>query len=349
MPVRRSAPLLLLALALAPSLACDEGATRGEVASPPSPGAEAPPADEAPELAAAAALPEASPAAPAADASPAADRDAATPPDPALLAGYPWLAQDEAALAGVADTLDRRFAAPPGFTRVDVDDGSFGAFLRTLPLRPAGTPVQSYAGATILPPKHPNLAAVAAIDVGERDLQQCADSIIRLHAEWKFARGERDHSYRSASGVALPFARYLKGERIVLVDKALEWRAKGAPRAASHAALRSYLNGVFAWANTGSVAQQAAKVKRDALRPGDFFVVPGGPGHAVLILDVAAAEDGRVALLIGQGFMPAQSFHVVRPSGAATPWFVVAPDDAGGVTTPFWATFPWSSLRRLDR
>lgn len=46
--------------------------------------------------------------------------------------------------------------------------------------------------------------------------------------------------------------------------------------------------------------------------------------------------------------MPAQSFHVLRPDGAKGPWFVVGADDAG-VKTPFWETFPWTSLRRLDR
>ena len=46
--------------------------------------------------------------------------------------------------------------------------------------------------------------------------------------------------------------------------------------------------------------------------------------------------------------MPAQSFHVLRPDGAKGPWFVVEPSDAG-VKTPFWETFPWTSLRRLDR
>jgi hypothetical protein len=347
MSVRRPDSLALalaLPFVLAPALACDDGATR-EVAAPPSAGAVAPPEAEV------AAEPHAdASAAPEATAEADTDRAAAPagPPDPDTLAGYPWLADDEAALASVADTLDRRFAPPPGFARVDVDDGSFGAFLRALPLRAPGTAVESYAGATILSPGHPNLAAVAAIDVGERDLQQCADSIIRLHAEWKFARGERDHSYGSASGVALPFARYLKGERIVLVDKAIAWKAKAKPRAASHAAMRSYLSGVFAWANTGSLSRQGAKIKRDALRPGDFFVLPGGPGHAVLILDVAAAEDDRVALLLGQGFMPAQSFHVLRPDGAKGPWFVVEASDAG-VKTPFWETFPWTSLRRLDR
>ena len=57
---------------------------------------------------------------------------------------------------------------------------SFGAWLRRLPLTPAGTSVLSFRGDVILPSDHENLAALAALDVGASDLQQCADSVVRL-------------------------------------------------------------------------------------------------------------------------------------------------------------------------
>jgi hypothetical protein len=263
-----------------------------------------------------------------------------------LQKNYPWLSDSSRPHPLPAHHLHHRFPEPPGYQRVELEDGSFGAFLRELPLAAPGTPVLSHRGATILHQDHPNLAAVAAIDVGDADLQQCADSIIRLHAEWAFARGRRDHSYRGASGLELPFSRYLKGERLVYRDKQLSWQSRGKPRRADHITLRDYLDSVFAWANTGSLANQAQKIPREQLRPGDFFVVPGGPGHAVLILDVAAGPDGRLALLLGQGFMPAQNFQVLRPAPGQA-WFIVEPADQA-VATPFWAPFPWGSLRRLS-
>jgi hypothetical protein len=101
---------------------------------------------------------------------------------------------------------------------------------------------------------------------------------------------------------------------------------------------------VFQWANTGSLSAQALPVTADSVRPGDFFVLPGNPGHAVLILDLACDADGRRVALLGQGFMPAQGLYVL--GGDQRPWFTLTP--GAPVITPFWDPFPWSSLRRLE-
>ncbi|RYE89547.1 MAG: hypothetical protein EOO75_11635, partial [Myxococcales bacterium] len=258
---------------------------------------------------------------------------------------YPWLAEAAPDAPGPVEPVSRRYAPPAGFTRVDVAPDSFGAWLRGLPLTAAGTPVRTHRGAVLREATHPYVAAVVALDVGTADLQQCADSVIRLHAEWSWSRGERSPSYRAASGTAMPFARWSRGERIVGHGLSIGWEPGG--RAGDdHGNFRRYLDAVFTWANTGSLARDAARAAAADLRPGDFFVMPGNPGHAVLVVDLARAPDGRRVALLGQGFMPAQSFHLLR-SPNDTPWFAV--DEAQvTVTTPFWEPFPWSTLRRLD-
>jgi Domain of unknown function (4846) len=259
---------------------------------------------------------------------------------------YAWLADNAAAMPTATESLERRFSPPPDFSRVGVDAGSFGAFLRGLPLAAPGTAVVTYRGDLVLPGDHEHLAAVVAIDSGTRDLMQCADSVIRMHAEWRWSTGARDASYRALAGPEMPFSRYLQGDRARANGSHLAWQRSAAPARADHPAYRRWLDDVFMFANTISLANEAKPVARADLAPGDFVVLPGGPGHAVLVLDLARAEDGRVALLLGQGFMPAQGFYVVRPSRASA-WFVVEPGDAT-VTTPFWKPFPWSSLRRLS-
>ncbi|HKA91771.1 MAG TPA: DUF4846 domain-containing protein [Haliangiales bacterium] len=216
--------------------------------------------------------------------------------------------------------LDAPFPPPAGMARVEVEEGSFGAWLRRLPLRPPGAPVRSFKGVQILAGDDPRLAAVAELDVGTRDLQQCADSILRLHAEWMWDAGR-------AGELDYPL---VDGKRVSF-------------RGTTREAFRRYLVHIFAYASTLSLDKYARKVDRADVRPGDFFVMGGSPGHAVLILDIARDKDGRRAALLGQGFMPAQDFHVLRaPDGTA--WF---PLDGDEIATPFWRPFRWKNLRRL--
>ncbi len=261
-----------------------------------------------------------------------------------VTATYPW----GPSATAPSDRLDGRFRSPPaGFTRVDVARGSFGEFLRTLPLRPDGAPVIDYRGNKLHDEgRHPNIVAVADLDIGEKDLQQCADAIIRLHAEWRYGRGDRDLSYRSVSGQPLSYRGYVAGDRAVVDGKNLVVRRAAAARKDDHTLFRGWLDDVFSWAGTASLERDAKKVTSlSEIAPGDFFVMSGSPfGHAVLVLDVARDDKGRLALLLGQSYMPAQSFQILARDGS--PWFVVEPGDTF-VDTPLWRPFPISSLRRL--
>ncbi len=253
---------------------------------------------------------------------------------------YPWAPTS-------TEALDARFAVPSGFTRSPARPGSFGAFLRSLPLQPTGSPVVDHRGQRLHEDgRHPNIVAVADLDVGTKDLQQCADAILRLHAEWRYGRGERDLAYRSVSGQALSYRGWLAGDRGRADGNKLVFQKIAAPREDTHALFRAWLDDVFAWAGTPSLDRDGKKVALADIEGGDFFVMSGAPfGHAVLVLDVARDTQGRVAILLGQSYMPAQSFQVLRPGGGS-PWFVIEPG-AASVETPFWKPFPVTSLRRL--
>ncbi|MBK8089321.1 MAG: hypothetical protein IPK31_16040 [Chitinophagaceae bacterium] len=70
---------------------------------------------------------------------------------------------------------------PAGYDRVELSTGSFGNFLRNQPLKQDKT-VYLYNGS----PKYNQRAqyAVLNVSVGSRDLQQCADAVMRLRAEY---------------------------------------------------------------------------------------------------------------------------------------------------------------------
>jgi hypothetical protein len=258
-------------------------------------------------------------------------------------APYPWHADPSIPTLAATEALAARFAPPPGFARVDVPEGSFGSWLRHLPLAPRGTPVRSFSGAQHLPADHRHIAAGTPLDVGARDLQQCADAIMRLHAEWLWHQGRAKQASYPSGGGPIPWKRFLAGGYPAVKGRSFEWKSRG-PREDDHSTYRKYLDTVFAWSNTVALAQKTTAIERGALRPGDFFALAGNPGHSVLLLDVAQNARGERVALLGQSFMPAQSFQVLRPERDAV-WFSLEDDD--GVQTPFWPRFPWSSLHRL--
>ncbi|MCB9528519.1 MAG: hypothetical protein H6703_13370 [Myxococcales bacterium] len=249
-------------------------------------------------------------------------------------ARYPWLADWPAPLP-VMVPLEARFAPPAGFARVEVAPESFAGWLRGLPLRTDRTNVLAYDGRRLLRPS----AAVAVLDVGARDVQQCADTALRLHAEWLWHRGAADRAvYHFTSGDRSSWRDWKAGERFRVAGSRVE-RYRGAKRAGTRAAWRAWLDHLFRYAGTRSLRLDAAPVGERPFVAGDVLVQPGGPGHAVILLDLARHPDGRVAALIGQGFMPAEELHVLTMPGALDGvWFVLpaGPDEA--VLTPSWPT-----------
>lgn len=249
---------------------------------------------------------------------------------------HPWLPSPHE-----GDRLVDRFAPPPGFARVDVEEGGFAAFLRTLPLEEPGAPVRAFDGRALATPS----LAVVRLDVGERDLQQCADSAIRLYAEWLYASGRAARArFHLTSGDVVAFSRHARGERFRAAGRGIAWRAGGA-KGADRRAFRAWLDDVFTYAGSLSLPRDTEPAPPSSVQGGDLFVLPGSPGHVLVVLDVAKDAAGRSMLLLGEGFMPAQSFHVV-PTLDGGAWHALGEKDA--VRVPTWPKpFPAESLRRF--
>jgi hypothetical protein len=257
-----------------------------------------------------------------------------------LLAVYPWLVGG----APPGEGLSERFPPPPGFAREAATEGSFGHWLRNLPLLPGRPAVLLHDGR----PKgnQEAHAAVVDIDVGRRDLQQCADAVMRLRAEYLFATGRAaEVTFRTTSGDPLPFARWRRGERPRLSGQRLRWGAEAAEDG-SHAAFRRYLDVVFTYAGSQSLSGELATVPLGELQAGDVLIRGGFPGHAVLVLDTARhPATGQRVYLLAQSYMPAQQIHVLRnPRREADAWYELRPGQ--DVVTPEW-TFRPTELRRF--
>ncbi|TNE63480.1 MAG: hypothetical protein EP335_09400 [Alphaproteobacteria bacterium] len=242
------------------------------------------------------------------------------------------------------DTLDTRFPTPKGFRRAVLADGSFAEYTRHLPMKAQGAPLRLYSGTELW--LTPHVAGVIDLDVGPRDLQQCADTVVRLHAEYLYANGQLPALvYRFTSGDAFSYADYLAGRRPVPKGRGVSW-SQVAPMADSRAAFRGWLDIIFTYLGTASLARDLRRVAAADIRPGDVFVAPGYPGHAVLVADMAVNDADEKRLLLVEGFTPAQDAHVLRhlmPFGDNAAWFAFEPD--GKLETAVWTFLPGELYR----
>jgi uncharacterized protein DUF4846 len=253
---------------------------------------------------------------------------------------YPWIS------SSAVRSIESAIPAPSGFARVAVSEDGFADWLRHLPLAPAGTTVALYDGRPLL--DQSIIAAVVDIDAGASDLQQCADAIMRLRAEFLYSRGLLGAiGFALLDGQPYPFSAYSRGVTPTLSGSAIEWE-RGKARGFAHADLRRYLDLLFGFASTRSLAQELQPVRslHDA-EIGDVFIRAGRPGHAVIIADMAVSEStGRRLVLLVQGSMPARGIYVLNNTGDPQrgAWFELT--DGKPLITPGYE-FRSTELRRF--
>lgn len=84
------------------------------------------------------------------------------------------------------ETIVGRFSPPLGYKRVSLEKNSFGYYLQHLPLKEKNALVTYYNGNQ----KANNSVYLGVVDlpIGNKNLHQCADAVIRLRAEYLFAQ-----------------------------------------------------------------------------------------------------------------------------------------------------------------
>ena len=216
-------------------------------------------------------------------------------------------------------TLQERVAVPEGFVRTEAGEDSLETFLREYPLKKDGKPVLLYNG-----DRKGNQSAHAAVfklPIENEDLQQCADSVMRVYAEyfWKTKQYDRI-SFRFVDGFQADYVKWRQGNRIQ-TGNSTYW-VSGGSYDASYNCFKKYLRMVFAYAGTLSMKAESKKIKLSKIRTGDIFLNPGSPGHVVMVVDVCKNAEGKKAFLLGQGYMPAQEFHLLKnPTHEEDPWY----------------------------
>lgn len=167
--------------------------------------------------------------------------------------------------------------------------------------------------------------AILNYDIGNKDLQQCADAIIRLKAEYLFKKQRfNDIKFQFTNGDVFSWNDYRVGIRPQLISTNKVSFNKVANEDDSYKNFRNYLDVVFTYAGTISLNNETEAIKNNKdIKTGDIINTPGSPGHAVIIVGRAKNKGGEIIYLLAQGYTPAQSLHeITNPyNQKINPWY----------------------------
>lgn len=205
---------------------------------------------------------------------------------------------------------------PDGYERLTAGANSFGSYLRQIKLKKDKT-VYLFNGQ-----KKSNQSVqygVLDISTGTKDLQQCADAVMRLRAE-HLKQNNQQICFADNAGKNYCWSQY------------------------QNRGWKGYLETVFGMCGSLSLEKQLKTKKWSQLQPGDVIIKGGSPGHAVIVVDVARNKiTGDLIYLLAQSYMPAQDIHILLNKNKIdiSPWYSVPSDY---LYTPEW-TFQQSQLR----
>lgn len=244
----------------------------------------------------------------------------------------PLFAQCQQPSAGIAHRPDPGTATiftivdiplPAGFTRLPAGGNSFTTWLRSIKVK-KDPQVYLYNGR--LKNNQDAQFAVLDIPVGTKDLQQCADAVMRMRAEYLYQQNRTGEiSFADNNG-----------------------KKYNCPAGADRKNFERYLESVFAYCGTASLEKQLRRVPVfNNIQPGDVLIKGGFPGHAVMVMDVATDSSGRKLYLLAQSYMPAQDIHILKNPmyENLSPWYLAEKGNNLFIYSPEW-TFSAKELRR---
>ena len=236
-------------------------------------------------------------------------------------------------------TIETRYNVPKGYTRIAVEKGSFAEFLRKQKLKPYGEKVLYFNGN--YKRNEGIYDSVFDVEIGDRDLHQCADAIMLLRAEYFYEKKEYDKiNFKFVTGFNAQYSKWMQGYRINPNGKGSYYK-KSAP-SNTYKDFRNFMNIIFGYAGTLSLEKEMTPQRVENMKIGDVFIMGGSPGHAVIIVDMAENEKGEKIFMLAQSYMPAQQTQIlINPENNGI-WYSLKEKDI--LVTPEWK-FPAEKLR----
>ena len=243
-------------------------------------------------------------------------------------------------------TVQERFSVPDGFERVTVEIGSFGEYLRNLPLMADGEKLYFWNGILCENPAH---AAILKRDMPKK-YEQCADTVIRLYADYLYKNKQYDKLvFVFNNGFVCDFEHFTQGYRPS--KNADKWETSPDYwKGYDERVFNVFLDYVYLYANTASLYEnELKKVDINDISIGDVFITPGFPGHIVLICDmIKNTVTGELRFMILQGSMPALQPHIMLNAHEPdmSPWQNTRFEQGGFLSATGWFC-PGENLMRF--
>ncbi|MBP5388186.1 MAG: hypothetical protein J6Y97_12475 [Prevotella sp.] len=187
---------------------------------------------------------------------------------------------------------------PIGYKRIDSD--SYSEFLRSLTLKKRGNKIMLYQGGEAKSQRY-NYAIIDIPLLSNEEM--CADVCIRLRSEFLFKeKSYNEIHFKDVNGKEV----YYNGN--------------------SRKDFEKYLKKLYGRVSTYSLSKLKSRNLKD-IRPGDILVYTMydrencNVGHAVMVVDVVQNDNGRKAIMLAEGNMPARDMHIMRDPSSFSPWF----------------------------
>jgi hypothetical protein len=257
---------------------------------------------------------------------------------------YPDNIQPNITSSNVTAKTIKDISLPTGFNYAENNDTIYAHWLLDLGLKENKT-VYLYNGD--LKPDQNVQYGVLNIDIGKKDLVQCADAVIKLRADFLFAKHRYSElNFTVTSGDSISFEKWLKGFRWKEHGSKLRSYKTNMVVSDSQKEFNKFMELVYSYCGSYSLSKELRPVSDiNTIQPGDVFVKGGFPGHAITVMAVAKNSAGERIFLLSQGYMPAQDIHILKNynNPKLSPWYSVK--DIYPLYTPQWQ-FQTGSLKR---
>ncbi len=251
--------------------------------------------------------------------------------------------------------IAERFNAPEGYEKVESEKGSFGEYLKNYPLKGYGEQAylyddKAFPGEELVYSEETSTVGVFKQQDTLTRWQQCADTAIMLYAEYLWDQQRYDEIiFNFASGFECAYSKWAEGYRVDLSGKGA-WVNKAGKNGViagdyTYQTFLKYLDLIYQYANTDSLATQFNSVSFADLMPGDIVVATRiqlreaakeidadmaasiDYGHAMIVVDVAVNAQGEKVFMLAEGNTPATEAAVLEnPDASMGVWFKLDSD-----------------------